>query len=90
MGSPGRITVPSVHRKLPLIVLPFSSSVLPLSKADPPIVFDSTAKTDELFIWNEPLIVFPGQARRLLSGSPIVPSNVPSGMTVTSVNWTLP
>jgi hypothetical protein len=34
--------------------------------------------------------VFPGQARRLLSGSPIVPSNVPSGMTVTSVNWTLP
>ena len=41
-------------------------------------------------MWNEPLIVFPGQLRKSLSGSPIVPSNSPNGITVTLFRCTLP
>src|SRR2546426_2725845 len=70
-GSPGsgKITVPSEHFKLPPIALPFSSSVLALSRTDPPMVFDSTLKSMELLIMNAPLIVFPVQDS---SGSPMV------------------
>src|SRR5438445_3561127 len=68
-GSGGRITVPSEHFKLPPIALPFSSSVLALSRTDPPMAFDSTLKSEELLIMNAPLIVFPVQ--EFSSGSPM-------------------
>src|SRR5437588_9492187 len=71
-GSPGTITVPSEHFKLPPIALPFSSSMLALSRTDPPMALDSTLKCEELPIINAPLIVFPMQEEpNPPSGSPM-------------------
>src|SRR2546425_4767428 len=73
-GSPGSgtITVPSEHFKLPPMALPFSSSMLALSRTDPPMAFDSTLKSEELPIINAPLIVFPMQEEpNPSSGSPM-------------------
>ena len=49
----------------------FHSSVLALSRTDPPMAFDSTLKSMELLIIKAPLIVFPTQDVIPSSGSPI-------------------
>lgn len=70
-ASPGRITAPFEHLRLPRIVFPFSSSVVALSKTDPPTVLASTSKSaEELLRESVPPIVLPGQPPNP-SGSPI-------------------